>query len=307
MRTSNVVIAFAAVLMGALAAFLIVSWMRNQSQLVGSLPTQTIVVASSQLGLGTALTDENVTEIPWAASAPMPDGAFATKKDLLKEGKRVVLTPIARNEPVLAARVTAPGQPGSLSSLLEGDKRAVTVSVDDVRGVAGLIRPGDRVDIVLIRSQGGGNARSYSDFILQNVKVLALDQLTGDTVGKATVAKAVTLEVTPEEAQKILLAANVGRLSLVLRQSGNSDVEASKRMSDRDLGLADPEADKPEKLAAAAPIAPVATPPLSVSLPEKKVHETTTVAIVRGMKREEYTVVQDDNAGMAGPSGRQVR
>lgn len=300
MRTSSIVITIAALLMGALAAFLAVSWLRSQSRLADRQPTQTIVVATAPLGLGTTLSDSNVSEIPWAAGATLPDGAFATKKALLKDGKRVVMTPIERNEPVLQSRVTAPGQPGSLSSLLTGDKRAVTVSVDDVRGVAGLIRPSDRVDVVLIRSQTGSNARSYSDLILQNVKVLALDQTTGDAVGKPTIAKAVTLEVTPEEAQKVLLAANIGKLSLMLRQSGNSDVEASKRVSDRDLALGDPDAEKPEKVAVAAPVppaVPAAAPaaPLSVSLPEKKkAHEMATVAIVRGMKREEYTVIQDE-------------
>jgi pilus assembly protein CpaB len=300
MRTGSIVITIAAILMGALAAFLATMWLRSQSRLAGEQPTQTIVVATAPLGLGTALSDSNVSEIPWAAGATLPDGAFATKKDLLKDGKRIVMTPIERNEPVLQSRVTAPGQPGSLSSLLTGDKRAVTVSVDDVRGVAGLIRPSDRVDVVLIRSQTGSNARSYSDLILQNVKVLALDQTTGDAVGKPTIAKAVTLEVTPEEAQKVLLAANIGKLSLMLRQSGNSDVEASKRVSDRDLALGDPDAEKPEKVAVAAPVppaVPAAAPaaPLSVSLPEKKkAHEMATVAIVRGMKREEYTVIQDE-------------
>ena len=297
MRTGSIVITIAAILMGALAAFLATMWLRSQSRLASQQPTQTIVVASSPLGLGTTLADSNVSEIPWAAGAALPDGAFATRKDLLKDGKRVVMTPIERNEPVLQSRVTAPGQPGSLSSLLTGDKRAVTVSVDDVRGVAGLIRPSDRVDVVLIRSQSGGNARSYSDLILQNVKVLALDQTTGDAVGKPTIAKAVTLEVTPEQAQKVLLAANIGKLSLMLRQSGNSDVEASKRVSDRDLALGDPDAEKPEKVAVATPVSPAAQPVVTPASPQvavKKSHEMATVAIVRGMKREEYTVIQDE-------------
>ncbi|MGN6308092.1 MAG: Flp pilus assembly protein CpaB [Xanthobacteraceae bacterium] len=300
MRSSNVLITFAALVMGALAAFLAVNWLRSQSQLAGQQPTQTVVVASSPLAVGSALSDSNTSEIPWAAAAPLPDGAFTSKKDLLKDGKRLVLAAIERNEPVLRTKITAPGQSGSLSSQLDADKRAVTVSVDDVRGVAGLIRLGDRVDVVLIRSPSGANNRAYSDIILQNVKVLALDQSTSDTTGKPTVAKAVTLEVTPEEAQKVLLAANIGRLSLVLRQSGNSEVEASKRVSDRDLALADPETEKKTTPV----IVPAATAQSSTPAPapvvEKKSLETTTVAIVRGMKREEYTVVQDDNSGAAG-------
>lgn len=299
MRSSNVLIIFAAIVMGALAAFLAVNWLRSQSRLAGQQPTQTVVVASSPLAVGAALSDSNLSEIPWAASVPLPDGAFTSKKNLLKDGKRLVLTAIERNEPVLRAKVTGPGQSGSLSSQLEADKRAVTVSVDDVRGVAGLIRPSDRVDVVLIRSQSGVNTHAYSDVILQNVKVLALDQSTSDITGKPTVAKAVTLEVTPEEAQKVLLAANIGRLSLVLRQSGNSEVEASKRVSERDLARGEADADNKKA-------APVVAPTVAVQAPapapvvEKKSLETTTVAIVRGMKREEYTVVQDDNSGAAG-------
>jgi pilus assembly protein CpaB len=218
---------------------------------------------------------------------------------MLKGGKRLVLTAIERNEPVLRAKVTEPGQSGSLSSQLDADKRAVTVSVDDVRGVAGLIRPSDRVDVVLIRSTSGANTQAYSDIILQNVKVLALDQSTSDVTGKPQVAKAVTLEVTPEEAQKVLLAANIGRLSLVLRQSGNAGVGASKRVSERDLALSDTDADK-KVVPVTTPAAAVPAAPAAVTKSHEKSQETTTVAIVRGMKREEYSVVQDDSSEPAG-------
>jgi pilus assembly protein CpaB len=281
MRASNVLITLAAVVMGAIAALLAVNWLRSQSQLASREPTQNVVVATGQLGVGTALSESNTAEIPWAAGAPLPDGAFTSRIDMLKGGKRLVLTAIERNEPVLRAKVTEPGQSGSLSSQLDADKRAVTVSVDDVRGVAGLIRPGDRVDVVLIRSLSGVNTQAYSDIILQNVKVLALDQSTSDVTGKPKVAKAVTLEVTPEEAQKVLLSASIGRLSLVLRQSGNAAVEASKRVSERDLVLSDTDADK-KAVPVTAPAAAVSVAPAAVRMSQ----EMTTVAIVRGMKRE---------------------
>src|SRR5262249_45388045 len=159
-------------------------------------------------------------------------GAFATKHDLLKDGRRVALGPIGLNEPILSTKVTAPGQRGSLSAMLEEGKRAVTVRVDDVRGVAGFILPGDRVGVVLIRNADGNNVQRYSDLILQNIRVLAVDQLTNERPDQASmVAKAVTLEVTGEQAQKIVLATEIGRLSLVLQHAGGSSTEANRRIS----------------------------------------------------------------------------
>jgi pilus assembly protein CpaB len=243
------------------------------------------VVAAAQLGLGVTLTEDNLAEIAWAATT-LPEGAFATKHELLKDGRRVVLASLERNEPVLRGKITLPGQPGSLSSVLEDGKRAVTVRVDDVRGVAGFIRPNDRVDVVLIRTEGNSSGSSYSDLILQLVKVLAVDQLTGERNEQATVAKAVTLEVTAVEAQKVLLATNIGKLSLILRQAGAGSPEENRRVTERDLAqveLSPP----PQKKVAADPPAP---PPAAI--PARR-SNTATVSIVRGLKREEYTVTQD--------------
>jgi pilus assembly protein CpaB len=249
-------------------------------------PLGTIVVAATQLGLGKQLTEENLVEVPWA-TAKLPEGAFATKHDLLKDGRRAVLTALERNEPILKSKITGPGQAGTLSSLLEEGKRAVTVRVDDVRGVAGFIRPNDRVDVVLIRGEGGAAGGSYSDIILQGVKVLAVDQLTGERTEQATVAKVVTLEVSPEDAQKIVLATNIGKLSLILRQAGAENSDASKRVTEGDLGLADPDKGKPAKGAAAS------LPGVLQQIITPRRSDTATVAVVRALKREEYSVMQE--------------
>jgi pilus assembly protein CpaB len=272
--------------MGALAALLAVTWLRSQTTQASVQPLKTIVVANVPIGLGVVLAENNLIEIPWGTAA-LPDGAFATKPDLLKDGRRVTLTQIERNEPVLRSKVTAPGESGSLSSMLEGDKRAVTVRVDDVRGVAGLIRPNDRVDVVLIRSEGGPSGKNYSDVILHAVRVLAVDQITGERMGQAAVAKVVTLEVTSEEAQKVVLAENIGKLSLILRQAGAGTSQATRRVTEGDLALGDP-----PQVAAPPPPPPVEkSPVLKIFRPS----DTTTVAIVRGLKREEYSVMQDGN------------
>jgi pilus assembly protein CpaB len=284
-RTSSIVISIAAVVMGALAALLAVTWLRGQTR-EAVAPVGTIVVASTQLGLGKQLSEANVVEVPWA-TAKLPDGAFATKHDLFKDGRRVVLTTLERNEAVLKSKITSPGQAGTLSSLLEEGKRAVTVRVDDVRGVAGFIRPNDRVDVVLIRGEGGAAGGSYSDLILQGVKVLAVDQVTGERTEQAAVAKVVTLEVSPEDAQKIVLATNIGKLSLILRQAGAENSDASKRVTEGDLGLADPDKGKPAKAAAASP------PGVLQQIIAPRRTDTATVAIVRALKREEYSVMQE--------------
>jgi pilus assembly protein CpaB len=171
--------------------------------------------------------------------------------------------------------------------VLEDGKRAVTVRVDDVRGVAGFIRPNDRVDVVLIRTEGNSNGSSYSDLILQQVKVLAVDQLTGERNEQATVAKAVTLEVTAVEAQKVLLATNIGKLSLILRQAGPGSPEENRRVTERDLAAQAELPPPPQKKLAADP-----PPPPPAAIPARR-SDTATVSIVRGLKREEYTVIQD--------------
>src|SRR5262249_42366364 len=114
--------------MGTMAAFLARNWLQGRVQT--ATPTSTIVVAAAPLAFGAPITEDKIAEIAWAATT-LPQGAFATKQELLKDGRRVALASIGRNEPVLNNKITGPGQRGSLSSVLEEGKRAVTVRVDD--------------------------------------------------------------------------------------------------------------------------------------------------------------------------------
>ncbi len=104
--------------------------------------------------------------------------------------------------------------------------------------MAGFILPGDRVDLVLTRGEGGagGDAKAYADLLLQNVKVLAIDQIAAEGQEKPTVARAVTLELTQMEAQKVVLAQGIGRLSLILRQAGEVGGDTPLRVTASDLG-----------------------------------------------------------------------
>jgi pilus assembly protein CpaB len=278
MRKSNFVILLIAIAMGGVAALLARNWINANA--TTTAPTATIVVSSAPLAFGTTLSKDNVTEIPWVAGK-LPEGAFATKDELFKEGRRVSLMPMERSELILKQKITGPDQRASLSALLDNGKRAVTVRVDDVRGVAGFVLPGDRVDVVLIRtkSRQNGNPERFSDVLLQNVKVLAVDQLVNERTEKPTVAKAVTLEVATDQAQKILLATDIGKLSLILRQAGESNVPNARRITESDLGIADlSNANQPK----VASVAKVAKPDL------------VRVEIVRKMKGEEYNVLREN-------------
>jgi pilus assembly protein CpaB len=279
--SNNLIILAIAVVLGGIAAVLARNWLADHAR-ARDANIGTIVVAAAPLAFGAQLTADNTVEIPWSKTA-LPEGAFATKESLLKDGRRMMLALIARNEPILRSKITAPNQPATLSSMLDPGKRAVTVRVDDVRGVAGFIQPGDRVDVVLIRTEADSRSNdSYSDVILQSAKVLAIDQITGERTEQPTVAKAVTLEVRPEDAQKILLATNIGRLSLILRQPAEADAGALRRVTEGDLG--DPPA--PPKPASPPPQpAPASevSPPPPVQKPQ-----TRHITIWHGMKPQEY-------------------
>jgi len=235
MRPNNFVILFVAIALGGIAAFLARNWLLSHSQ--ASTSGSTIVVASQAVPFGTSLSDDNLSEITWG-SRNVPEGAFTTKQELLKDGRRAALTTLAKNEPILASRVTGPGRSASLSTTIEDGKRAVTVRVDDVRGVAGFIMPNDHVDVVLIRAERSAQS-SYSNLLLQNIKVIAVDQVASEQKEKPSVAKAVTLEVTPSQAQKVALATEIGTLSLILRQPNETDIVRHDRVTELDLNGGD--------------------------------------------------------------------
>jgi pilus assembly protein CpaB len=172
-------------------------------------------------------------EVAWPEAA-IPAGTFASINDLMSPGKRIVLAAIEPNEPILRTKITGPGQRATLSAVIEPGMKAVTVRVNDVEGVGGFVLPGDHVDVLMTRQPDKGNGNN--DVVLQNAKVLAVDQLADDSVDKPSVAKAVTLEVDTIGAQKLSLAATLGSLSLVLRKAGEAELEGTRRVTQSDLG-----------------------------------------------------------------------
>ena len=284
MRSNNVTIILLAIAMGLGAAYLAHSWVQGQlSASAAYQPAGHIVIAAEPLAYGATVTTDNVSEIPWYTNT-LPDGAFASKDDLLTGGRRTVLYPLKQGEPVLRSKVTGAGQRASLAAMLDEGKRAVTVRVDDVRGVAGFVLPGDFVDIVMIADDPSGKRHSYSDILLEHVKVLAIDQIASEAEDKPTVARAVTLEVTKEQAQKILLATNVGKLSLILGRPIEAGRDPNRRIGERDIGRIIPEPVRPAPPPPPAPVAAAPPPPSNQA----------KVMIVRNGEAKEYTVMRTE-------------
>lgn len=240
MRTSSFVMIGFAVLFGLLAVFLAQIWLNNQAderlksidaQRKAAPPARSIVVAGKPLRFGDELSSAALREMPWPDNA-LPAGAFGKIADLTSS-KRVVLMPIDTNEAVLASKITGPGQRATLSAMLGDGMKAVTIRVNDVEGVAGFVLPGDRVDILLTRTGEKNNA--VNDVVIQDVRVLAVDQLADQRADKPSVVKAVTIEVDPTEGQKVALAATVGTLSLLLRKAGETTGHDTRRVTTRDL------------------------------------------------------------------------
>lgn len=304
MRAGSAIALLVAIIFGGAAAFLSREFLLGLATPPAPQKTGTIVVARQSLEFGANLTADNLREIEWPG-IPL-EGSFTTITELLKEGRRLTLVSMQKNEPILASKVTGPNQRATLSTLIDEGMRAVSVNVDEVRGVAGFILPGDRVDVVLTRGERGGpgSNAAVADVLLQNVKVLGIDQVANERTDKPTLAKAVTLELNLQQSQKVILAQGVGRLSLVLRQAGEAESADARRVTLADLGL--PEAieakktdeddkrfaelkaqlEEMRKAASAPPPAPIAT--------VAKRDDRVIVNVIRAAsKRDEYTVISE--------------
>jgi pilus assembly protein CpaB len=242
MRANTIIMICLAGLFGVVAVVLANMWLIGQRDAMAATsadaPHDTIVVAAVPLKFGDVLSSDKLREIAWPAGA-LPIGAFKTTDELLdaEKGNRQALQAIGANEPVLATKITGPGQRATLSAVLAEGMRAVSIRVNDVLGVAGFVFPGDRVDVLLTRKvrDPDGNEQSYVDVLLQSVKVLAVDQVADESTENPTVVKAVTVEVGTKDAQKLTLAADSGQLSLALRQAASSEGEMTERITLADL------------------------------------------------------------------------
>jgi len=178
-----------------------------------------VVVAQAPISRGGVIQPAQLKVVNYPAGS-VPAGAFTTIAQLTgaKDQQRVALRDLAPDEPVLANRVTLPGGKLNLATEISPGMQAVTFHSSDVTGVGGFVLPNDRVDVMLSRSVGGEKTTMpLTQVIAENIRVLGVDQSDDQEQNKPVVAKAVTVEVTPEQAQQITLAQTMGTVSLALR------------------------------------------------------------------------------------------
>ena len=225
-----------AIVLGLFAVYIAnvyITGSKKQADLGG---TTKVAVASVPMAYGTELTPDKVRFVDYP-NASIPPGSFTNAGQLMPVNqKRFALLPMGINEPILATKISAPGAGASIAALLPDGMRAATVRIDDVSGVAGFIQPNDSVDVLITRSiQGAQTATQVTDVLLQNARVIAIDQEAKNSDGTPKVARTATLQVAPLDAQKLALGQQSGSLSLVLRKPGEQNNPVVETVSMNDL------------------------------------------------------------------------
>lgn len=188
----------------------------NAAQTSAESETVAVVVAARDIGFGEAIEPDLLTSIDWPRAA-VPQGVFTDYADLLSERSeppRRARRAIAQGELILQAKVSDFGEKVTIVQTIGPNNRAMAIEVDAETAVGGFVTPGDRVDILMTQGTGE-NLRAVT--ILQNIRVIGVDQEANEQTDKPSVARTVTVEVSPDQGQRLALAQRAGRLSLTLR------------------------------------------------------------------------------------------
>lgn len=240
-NTRAVVMIAISVIIGLAAVVLASNWVRQQ----GSMTTSKVVVAAKDIDLGTRLAPEMLTSVEWP-SGSIPPGALQGEealgkllKDPQSQEPRVLKVSVLKGEPIQEPKLAPVGTKGGLSAVIGEGKRAITVRVNDVIGVAGFALPGNYVDVLVNTEDESAKVnnkdRTISKIVLERILVLAVAQEAGRDETKPKVVNAVTLEVSPDQAEKLDLARSIGTLSLVLRNQVDSAPVTTEGIYKRDL------------------------------------------------------------------------
>ena len=217
MRRSSIIMLIAAVALGLVAVLFARTFLggsadtANPAAAVRTVPT---VVASADINFGQKVTPEMIKVVDWPAGN-LPQGSFQRIEDLTMGVGRTAMRPIVANEILTEKSLATGANRLSTAQLLGPQMRAVSVPVNDVSGVSGLIFPGDRVDVYMTRTPD--EAMPYSELLAQGARVLAVGVDMNVGKDKPELVKSATIEVTPLQAQKISLAITVGQINLALR------------------------------------------------------------------------------------------
>jgi pilus assembly protein CpaB len=261
-------------------AFGTYNYMQSMQVRTESLPTRPVVVAAADLELGAELRPDDLRVVEWPQSA-LPMGAFSSPEEIVGRG---LVMPVIQNEPILPMKLAGKDAGSGLPVVIPEGKRAVSVRVNEVIGVAGYVLPGTKVDVLATASPTDRREDMTTKLVLSNVQVLAAGtkiEQDGEQ-GKPMSVNVVTLLVTPEESEKLTLGATEGKIQLALRNPLDKDMPETPGIQPASLLGGARAARKPAGNSARAsrPVATVAT----VAQPEP------TVEIIRGDKRAQEVV-----------------
>lgn len=222
--------------------------LQAQEALAQIVPTVTVYVAKDQLKYGQRLTKDDVRPVNWPENA-IPEGAFREETALFPETTddlRVVLRVIEKDEAIMAVKVTEPGEDTGLTSRLARGSRAFAIKVDVASGVSGFLRPGDKVDIYWTGRVGtgsGGDNGDVTKLIEAGVQLIAIDQSAGGQLDEATIARTVTVAVSPQQVAALAQAQSTGSLSLALVGAEDDTIAEAIEVNQRSLlGIGEREA-----------------------------------------------------------------
>lgn len=307
MKRQTLIALGVAIILGLIAVFLANTYLTDRERQLAASPQgmTRIAVASMPLNYGDELSPDKVKFVNYPANA-LPPGTFRSMPELLPEGKRrVALRPILINQPLLAADLSGEGQNASIAALLPDGMRAATIRINDVSGVAGFIKPNDSVDVLITRQaigpDGASSGRQVTDVLLQNVRVIAMGQDASGADGKPKATRNTTLEVTPVDAQKLVLGQQLGNLSLVLRKPGDEqNIPTVETVSLDDLRYSYYSSLPPGPRPAGAGAVPPAVQPARASPPRRApvvtraaapaAPSTRTISVTRGTETKDYEV-----------------
>lgn len=226
---------------GSVAGYSVLQYLEDRPTPVfaqSRISAQSVVVAARDLDVGTTVGSEDVRLVDWPGEA-VPNGYARSVDEVLGRG---VITEVATNEPLISSKLADADAGGGLPIVIPPGMRAVSVKVDEVIGVAGFVVPGTRVDVVLTMTPQNSDD-TMSRVILENIRALAAGQeIQQDEDGEPMTVTVVTVLVTPEQAEKLILAANQGRIQMALRntldlESGETDgMRSSLLLSGRSSG-----------------------------------------------------------------------
>ncbi len=198
------------------------------------VPLVELFVVNKQMSYGELLTKDDVRLVKWPENA-IPEGSYQDPAKLFGERPddlRTVLRRMEKDEAVLAVKVSDPGQDAGLTSRLQKGMRAFAIKVDVTSGVSGFLRPDDRVDVYWT---GNANNQEFTKLIEAGVKIIAIDQTADAERNTATIARTVTVEISPTQVATLAQAQSTGRLTLSLVGAGDDTVASSIQVDQNGL------------------------------------------------------------------------